>query len=76
MCKCGKKLLLEITREDGKIKELSLLKDRDKGNVKFILGKRDTRTLRTWTYGLAYLYCISCNRKVQVRTFDTLEEYL
>jgi DNA-directed RNA polymerase subunit RPC12/RpoP len=76
MCQCGAKLLLKITKTDGMITQICLTEDPEIRTVKFIEGKRSRRTLRTGSFALAYMYCVKCSRKIQVRTFDTLEEYL
>jgi len=81
MCRCGIKLLLKIEIEEGKITgwETYVAVPDDgisKTSVTSMIGRRSSRRIRTWSLGLAYLYCRACQAKVQVRTFDTLEEYL
>jgi hypothetical protein len=76
VCKCGAKLLLEVTMEDRRVTEIALPEDESKRTTKFIGGKRDSRKIRTGNYSLVFVYCKGCNRRAQVRTFDTLEEYL
>ena len=81
MCQCGIKLLLKITKDDGKLSGVSLSfkdEDRESSTVEFInsVSKRSRRTLRSWSMTLGYVYCKKCTKRVQVRTFDTLEEYL
>jgi hypothetical protein len=76
VCDCGTKLLLKITKTGNKVTGICLTKDPETRTVQFINGKRSSRTLRTGSFSLAYMYCAKCRRRVQVRTFDTLEEYL
>jgi hypothetical protein len=82
MCKCGKKLLLEIEKDDaGKTVGIALHRPTDTSDLEecsctFIVGLRNSRTMRTWSFGLSYVYCRACKARAQVRTFDTLEEYL
>jgi len=76
MCECGTKLLLKITKTGNKVTGICLTKDPETRTVQFINSKRSSRTLRTGSFSLAYMYCAKCRRRVQVRTFDTLEEYL
>lgn len=79
-CRCGLKLLLKVEKNDKGFIEGWELHRAGEGyettSVIGIIGKRSGRTIRTWSMGLAYLYCRACKARVQVRTFDTLEEYL
>ena len=78
MCDCGKKLLLKIGTEEGRIESVSLTPGWELSTVAFMCdgGKRNRRTIRSSRMDRAYVYCKSCNRRVQIRTFSTLEEYL
>ena len=78
MCDCGKKLLLKIGTEDGKIQEVALTTNWDQSTVAWMCDSstRKSRKVRTGVMGRAYCYCKSCNRRDQIRTFSTLEEYL
>lgn len=73
LCRCGIKLLLNITKMDFRITGISLTEDPESRTVSFIEGKRSSRTIRTSDMGLCFLYCRSCKAKVQVRTFDIYE---
>ena len=78
MCDCGKKLLLKIGIEDGRIEGVSLTTSWDQSTVAWMCGNntRKSRRVRTSVMSRAYCYCKACNRRVQIKTFDTLEEYL
>ena len=78
MCDCGKKLLLKLGIDEGRIREVALTTAWDNSTVAWMcdVSKRNRRTVRTADMGRAYCYCKACNRRVQVRTFTTLEEYL
>jgi hypothetical protein len=78
ICNCGKVLLLELEFEDKRVSGVALTPGWEQSTVAFMCdsNNRKSRKIRSSCMGRAYVYCKACKRRVQIRTFDTLEKYL
>lgn len=73
ICACGKKLLLQITKDSEHICGISLYPEYEpEGRTLRFTRRSDILT----DLSLRYMVCLGCNRRVQVRTIDAIEEYL